>query len=144
MTHRLPYPFGSSTEPASEKPALYGPVSDHIDGLCDDFEQEWISGNTPRIEDYLADVAGDEMSTLLRELVALDVDYRRRSGEQPSVHTYIERFPDHSELLKLLFLTLFGAGLPTPPRGRPQVSRTQGNLRSGLLSWSGDRDTAQL
>src|SRR5262249_18291169 len=58
------------------------------------FEAAWRAGQRPSIEGYLADAQGPLRSTLLRELVKLDVEYRRRAGESPSPENYRDRFPD--------------------------------------------------
>jgi serine/threonine protein kinase/WD40 repeat protein len=63
-----------------------------IDEICDRFEQAWKAGSRPRIEDYLGDCAEPERSVLLRELIALEIDYRRRAGEQPQAEEYRARF----------------------------------------------------
>jgi tRNA A-37 threonylcarbamoyl transferase component Bud32 len=64
-----------------------------IDGVCERFEDAWQAGQRPRIEDYLGDTAGPERARLLRELIALDIDYRRQRGEKPEARDYRERFP---------------------------------------------------
>jgi tetratricopeptide (TPR) repeat protein len=72
-----------------------------VDDICDQFEAAWKGGRRPRIEDFLgADTEPEkepapapERSALLRELIALDVAYRRRSGEVPEVNDYQARFP---------------------------------------------------
>jgi hypothetical protein len=59
-----------------------------IDQACDRFELAWQAGQRPRIEEYLGDTPEPERSVLLRELVALDIDYRRQKGEQPKAEDY--------------------------------------------------------
>ena len=67
-----------------------------IDVLCDRFEDEWLAGHEPKIEEFLAlaETAGADHSTLLSELLAVELEYRRKRGETPSVHEYLTRFPD--------------------------------------------------
>jgi WD40 repeat protein/tRNA A-37 threonylcarbamoyl transferase component Bud32 len=65
-----------------------------LDAACDRFEAAWKAGPRPRPEDYLGDPADPRRSILLRELVALDVAYRRRHGEQPAAQDYRDRFPE--------------------------------------------------
>jgi WD40 repeat protein len=62
-----------------------------IDRICTDFEQAWIAGNRPRIEDYLTDAV--EQDRLLQELIAIEMFHRHRLGETPSLDEYRERFP---------------------------------------------------
>jgi serine/threonine protein kinase len=54
-----------------------------INEACNRFELAWQTGQRPGIADYLGDTPEPERSALLRELVALDVDYRRQAGEDP-------------------------------------------------------------
>jgi tetratricopeptide (TPR) repeat protein len=52
----------------------------------------------PRIADYLGDVQGPERRALLRELLRLDVEYRRAAGEQPAPEDY-SQFTDQAGLI---------------------------------------------
>jgi WD40 repeat protein len=60
-----------------------------VDAACLRFEAAWKSGERPKVADYLAGVEGPARAPLLRELVALDVAYRRRLGEQPDAEEYV-------------------------------------------------------
>jgi eukaryotic-like serine/threonine-protein kinase len=60
-----------------------------LDRVCNDFEGAWRAGR-PRIEDHLAGWQGTERTALLRELVPLDIDYRRRAGEACTARDYLE------------------------------------------------------
>jgi serine/threonine-protein kinase len=87
-----------------------GPV-ERIDPLCDRFEAEWLAGGWPRLEDFLPLAEEADRPTLLGELLALELEYRRRQGEQPSVEEYRLRLPEHSRLVE----EAFGALRTTPP-----------------------------
>jgi WD40 repeat protein/serine/threonine protein kinase len=69
-----------------------------VDAVCCRFELAWQSGgpNDPRpcIEDYLGDTPEAERLVLLRQLIPLDADYRRRAGESPQADDYHRRFPE--------------------------------------------------
>jgi WD40 repeat protein/tRNA A-37 threonylcarbamoyl transferase component Bud32 len=65
-----------------------------VDEVCDRFEIAWREGRQPRIEDYLGDATEPERSALLRELLLLDIHYRRQRGETPQVEDYGPRFPE--------------------------------------------------
>src|SRR5262249_29577296 len=64
-----------------------------IDEACDRFEAAWRGGLPPRLEEFVAGWAGDERAALLRELVPLDADYRRRRGEEVRPADYTARLP---------------------------------------------------
>jgi serine/threonine-protein kinase len=65
-----------------------------IDEACDRFEAAWRGGSSPAIEEYLDGWAGPARRELLRELVGLDADYRRRRGEPWGAEQYQGRFPE--------------------------------------------------
>ncbi len=52
-----------------------------IDDVCNRFEAAWKAGAPPCLEDFLDAWMEPERSVLLRELVLIDVDYRRQRGE---------------------------------------------------------------
>ncbi len=54
------------------------------------FEIAWQSDEAPRLEDYLSPHRGE----VLRELVAIDLEYRLKRGEPERVETYLQRFPE--------------------------------------------------
>src|SRR6187200_2992729 len=64
-----------------------------IDQICDQFESAWLLGKRPRIEDHLQTAELPNQLALVRELVALEIECRRRCGEQPTPTEYVERFP---------------------------------------------------
>jgi hypothetical protein len=55
-----------------------------FDLVCDRFEAEWLAGRRPRLEDFLSQAEEADRAALLRDLLALDLDYRVRHGEQPA------------------------------------------------------------
>jgi serine/threonine protein kinase len=71
--------------------------------ICDRFEAAWRGGQLPRIEDYLNDVPQAGRPALFRELLALELAYRRRDGEAPAVEGYRQRFPEHAELVRAVW-----------------------------------------
>jgi serine/threonine-protein kinase len=60
---------------------------------CDRFEAACKAGQRPRLEEHLAAVPELERPALLRELLPLEIDYRRLAGEQPSAAELLGRFP---------------------------------------------------
>jgi serine/threonine-protein kinase len=65
-----------------------------IDPVCDRFEAAWQTGSPPRIEDFLEGWQGADRLALLRELVLLDLHFRRAAGEGCRTDDYLPRFPD--------------------------------------------------
>jgi WD40 repeat protein/serine/threonine protein kinase len=96
----------------------------HCENICDRFEAAWSAVHTgsdrPRLENFLAEAGQPERESLLRELVGIEIDYRRRTGECPSHDEYCARFPTLSpdwfhELLMEPATLLFEAKRPAPP-----------------------------
>ncbi|MBV8234093.1 MAG: protein kinase [Acidimicrobiia bacterium] len=101
-----------------------------VERACDHFEAAWLAGRRPRLEDHLGATAEPERSALLRELLALELAYRRRSGEQPTPEEYRLRFPEHVELID----KVFGEAPPTiPPGSRPAMPTRPTPPEEGLL-----------
>src|SRR5262249_56891412 len=80
-----PQELGESGVPVSE---ILEPTGDslslsaerRLDGVCLRFEAAWQAGRRPDIESLLNDVPPGDRPALLRELIALDLVYRRRGG----------------------------------------------------------------
>src|SRR5262249_7219585 len=83
------------------------------------FEQAWRAGRWPRIEDYAAGAEGPGQSALVRELLLVEVDYRRRAGESPHAAEYQARFP---ALDPAWLADVFGTATGPPP-GPPAAPR---------------------
>jgi eukaryotic-like serine/threonine-protein kinase len=65
-----------------------------LDAVCNRFEAAWKGPTPPPVEDFLDGWEGTERHALLRELVALDVDYRRARGQVVRAEEYRDRFPE--------------------------------------------------
>ena len=82
-------------EPQPPKESSFVPLSQvqRTDRVCDQFEAAWKAGPRPRIDDFLAEVPPAEWPDLLRELLILDLDYRRQLGESPTLEEYRAEYP---------------------------------------------------
>jgi hypothetical protein len=92
-----------------------------IDEACDRFEGRWRAGQRPVVEDYLGAVPESARDELLRELLRLEIDYRRRGGEQPALADYLPRWPQQSALLEELLRKVLPAPRPALACPRPPV-----------------------
>jgi hypothetical protein len=95
--------MSAKPEPESTELPLPLSVLDEIDQICDRFEGAWGRGEAPRMEDYLGAVAEPDRPTLLRELLAADLNARRRRGERPTPADYAARCPEHARRILDLF-----------------------------------------
>ncbi len=76
-----------------------GSEAAEIDHLCDEFEKAWVAGERPRIEDYLERISAKRRVGLFRELWRLEMELRRKQGEQPRLLEYFQRFSDFAEVI---------------------------------------------
>jgi WD40 repeat protein len=111
-----------------------------VDEVSDRFEDAWEAGQQPRIEEYLAEIPEPGRPALLRELLALELRYRRREGETPAPAEYQRRFPGHAGVVDDAFLkepSAAAGGERTPPEGRSVCREDQPEPRPGLRSRAG-------
>jgi serine/threonine protein kinase/formylglycine-generating enzyme required for sulfatase activity len=103
--------MSDSRTPSSEVPPTFA------DSLCDRFEAACKAGENPRLEDYLAQTAEARRGRLLRELLAVELYFRIRAGEQPRPEEYHARFPSFAETIAGAFADAESvqAGVDTGP-----------------------------
>src|SRR5262245_39647809 len=65
-----------------------------LEKVCDAFEAGWGGGDRPSVEGAVAGLAEPVRSATVRELVTLDVYYRRKAGDAPGPADYTGRFPE--------------------------------------------------
>jgi tetratricopeptide (TPR) repeat protein/tRNA A-37 threonylcarbamoyl transferase component Bud32 len=94
-----------------------------IDRICDRFEAAWAQGADPRIEDYLGHAGSPDRDATLRELLALEVELRRRGGAEPVPSDYAGRFPGHEATVEAAFGGARGPDLTTRDRDRETSPR---------------------
>ncbi|MEM9826690.1 MAG: serine/threonine-protein kinase [Planctomycetota bacterium] len=75
-----------------------------LDAICDRFEAQWLSGETPSIGDYLVEVSDDLRGRLLRELLQLELEYRPEPPEELR-HRWLVEYPhDRGEIEQVIAL----------------------------------------
>jgi eukaryotic-like serine/threonine-protein kinase len=82
-----------------------------IHGFCEDFEARFRARLRPCIEETVATADPDDRGVLLAELIALEVELRRETGEGPAASEYLARFPDAGSRVEMAFAQ---AALPLP------------------------------
>jgi tetratricopeptide (TPR) repeat protein len=78
----------------SELDDLPPALARRLEEACDRFEAGWRGGVRPQLDDFLASTAEGLYPVLLRELILLDVFYRRQAGECPCAEDYQTWLPD--------------------------------------------------
>lgn len=90
MTHQTPLTFFALPVDAKRR----------VDEACVAFE---CAGRGARVEDYLSRVGPELRGTLLTELLALELEWRRGDGETPLPAEYLERFPNDAPAVRAAF-----------------------------------------
>src|SRR5262245_60262341 len=70
-----------------------------VEQICNHFEAACKAGQRPRIAHYLDHTPEPERPVLLRELLALEVEYRRKSGEGVTPEEYCHQFAEYTDLI---------------------------------------------
>ncbi len=86
-----------------------------IDQACDRFEAAWKAGPRPDVAAFLGGAAGPVRSELLRQLLLLDWDYRRRAGDDPRADDYRARFPGDATVIEAVGREAVEAAVSTRP-----------------------------
>ena len=87
----------------SEKTQLSVEALERIDEVCCQFESALRQNRDQDIRDLLSSAKEAERSSLLRELLVLDIDYKRRRNERVLLADYLEKFSDDSEAVNWAF-----------------------------------------
>jgi serine/threonine protein kinase len=89
-------------DPDSHSSALR-PAAERIARMCDAFKEAWRAHEKPTIEDFLWQVEDSMGDDLMCELIALEVDLRRESGETVLPQEYLARFPGKRAIVERAF-----------------------------------------
>ena len=117
--------FAEPTDELSVEQALL------LDGACNAFEAKWRAGGRPDIWAAVLELPEPVRPAALKELVQLDVYYRRRRGEVPAAADYAPRFPELDPEW------LAGAGAVIDPNA--QTATGAGGPTSEVLPVEGQR-----
>ncbi len=79
---------------------LSASILEKVDRICLAFEEAWRQQLRPSIQQYLGRGNGETRSALLHELLLLDIDYRIRGGEHPTLADYVSDFPQEVETIR--------------------------------------------
>jgi len=122
--------------------ALALPDRRQIDEICLAFEDRWLAGQQPVMEAYVGQASAPLRPSLLKELLLVELDYRRSIRETPRVEDYVSRFPEWESSVRTAFQTAFAREvtvrhLPGTCIGRYRVRRLlgAGTFAAVYLAW---------
>ena len=101
---------------------------------CERFEDGWKGDKRPSLESCLDSVSDADRSRLLHELLALELELRRKAGEQPEPAEYFARFPHDIPVIQSAFACRSRGvdtnllNLSTPPLAGPICTPVAGKL----------------
>src|SRR5262249_59256728 len=70
-----------------------------VEQVCNRFEAAHKAGQRPQIECYLGQTPDPERLVLLRELLGVDLEYRRKRGEEVTPQEYCRQFAEYAVLI---------------------------------------------
>jgi hypothetical protein len=112
-------------------------VVEQINRACDRLEAAGNEGGPLTIEDLLVGADDAVRPALLRELIAVELAWRRSNGERPSPDEYHRKFPADAPWVDAAFCE---EGDETsrsprkPPKAQPGVANIGENLLFGILA----------
>ncbi len=104
-----------------------------IESACESFTADWKPGSPQVIESYLERVELDSQNTLLRNLLAIDLERRRQVGQHPHIEDYLKQFPRFASLVRSAFLESNSvSSLATGSELKPKVASMKAPVASRL------------
>jgi eukaryotic-like serine/threonine-protein kinase len=99
--------------------------------ICDQFEAAWKAGEQPQLEASLEKCSAKTRGRLLRELVQIELWWRKRRGDLPNWSDYKSRFPAEQQLFEE-YLQKDGESPRSKPSGedKPQWQQVTGTYIS--------------
>ncbi len=85
---------------AAESPSL---IFEQIRFLSDRFARDRRQGKAPKIETYLQQVPDASQTTLLRNLLLVELHDRRNQEDRPQLNEYLDRFPEYRAAVQQVF-----------------------------------------
>lgn len=71
-----------------------------LNSVCAAFQSDLDAGINVDLSDYLHQAADDVRASLLRNLLQIEMRYRRAAGQELSCEAYIERMPEYSDVIR--------------------------------------------
>jgi hypothetical protein len=72
-----------------------------IDQLCARFEQAWIEGTSPTIEDFLSGCPQEQRVAVLRESLIVEWELLGEAGQPIDPESYCDRFPELDSYIRV-------------------------------------------
>lgn len=83
-----------------------------VDDVCDRFEKRLRSGNPLSIHGLIQGFEGLAREKLLQELLGIELEYRLRRGDRPTLDQYLVEFPRYRDTVRSAFHDLMTRSTP--------------------------------
>lgn len=97
----------------------------NLEAVCRAYERAWENNEDPVIESFAQQVPRFGRAEATAILILLDVKLRLAAGEKPQPQTYLDRFPEHEQIIGTAFSTA-----DTPVSDLMSVGETSGSEQS--------------
>ncbi|HMF12073.1 MAG TPA: serine/threonine-protein kinase, partial [Gemmataceae bacterium] len=107
---------------ADSVPTLSPEELERVDHACDEFEEAWKKGERPELKVFAKGLDTPVGKVLLRELLKVELAYRKQRGEQPTAEEFAAIFPEHANVIAAVFESIVpsqGGGLHSPTYAPP-------------------------
>lgn len=98
--------------------------AERLDALCDEFEAAWLQGKSPLLEDFLSKAEEPDRVALFRQLLSLEVEYRLKRADRPTVDEYRKRLPKYANLAEEILARLLKAPLQSDVESDSDMAST--------------------
>ena len=95
------------------------------------FEDAWQSGDRPNLEEYVQTIPRELRDEVLPELLDIDLVFRRKQGESPSISEYLKRFPNLEPTGSTKSESLHETVIGETPERDPALGSTEVDLAVG-------------
>src|SRR4051812_16076974 len=112
----------------SDMQAIRSPEN-RIDELCDAYESCWQRDERPQIGSFLEPGGPAYRARLFRELLLVELEYRRRQSECPTAEEYRRDFPEFSGEIEAINLQFGAAGFATITGADEDTVRTLEHIK---------------
>jgi serine/threonine-protein kinase len=94
-------------------------LANHIDIVCDAYEQSWRSGANPKITAFLTGFEGASRDSLVAELLLLDCELHTQNSKIKTPEYYLSEFPEFASVIARVD---FPAVSTKPVKAKPNSS----------------------
>ena len=76
---------------------------EEVNRICDSYEQSLSTAEPQDVKSIVESYEGSSKSLLLRELLKIEIEHRKRKGADPDAQEYVDQFPDDVDLVHSIF-----------------------------------------